>query len=30
LLVDDPECKHLMSRFIEEKPDIWFEDIGED
>ena len=30
LLVDDPECKHLMSRFIEERPDIWFEDIGED
>ena len=30
LLVDDPECKHLMSRFIEERSDIWFEDIGED
>ena len=30
LLVDDPDCKHLMSRFIEERPDIWFEDIGED
>jgi cytosine deaminase len=28
LLIDDDECKNLMSRFIEERPDIWFEDIA--
>ncbi|HZH69355.1 MAG TPA: nucleoside deaminase [Flavobacteriaceae bacterium] len=23
------ECKDLLQRFIEKKPDIWYEDIGE-
>jgi creatinine deaminase len=30
MLLDDPECVDLMARFIAEKPEIWFEDIGED
>jgi creatinine deaminase len=25
----DPQCTALMKRFIEQSPDIWFEDIGE-
>lgn len=29
LLVDDPECVALMTRFIEEKPELWNEDISE-
>ncbi len=28
VLVDDPECKVLMAKFIAERPDIWFEDIA--
>ncbi len=28
VLVDDDDCKHLMARFIREKPDIWYEDIA--
>ncbi len=28
-LVDSPECFTLMQKFIEEKPEIWNEDIGE-
>lgn len=28
ILVDDEECKSLMKKFIQEKPDIWFEDIA--
>ncbi|MEM7196150.1 MAG: nucleoside deaminase [Pseudomonadota bacterium] len=28
VLLDDPECKALMARFINEKPEIWFEDIA--
>ena len=28
VLVDDPLCKSLMSKFITERPDIWFEDIA--
>ena len=28
VLADDSACKDLMSRFIEERPDIWFEDIA--
>lgn len=28
VLMDDPECKSLMAKFIEERPDIWFEDIA--
>jgi cytosine/creatinine deaminase len=30
VLLDDPECVEMMTRFIAEKPDVWFEDIGED
>ena len=30
VIADDPECVALMKRFIEEKPDLWFEDIAED
>mmetsp|Transcript_8847 Transcript_8847/g.36649 ORF Transcript_8847/g.36649 Transcript_8847/m.36649 type:complete len:155 (+) Transcript_8847:23-487(+) len=26
--MDDPECKEMMRRFIEEHSDIWNEDIG--
>ncbi|MCP4432653.1 MAG: nucleoside deaminase [Gammaproteobacteria bacterium] len=28
ILADSAECKSLMSRFIEERPDIWYEDIA--
>ncbi|KAI2629725.1 putative cytosine deaminase [Hypoxylon sp. NC1633] len=28
VVVDSPECKELMDRFIAEKPDVWNEDIG--
>lgn len=28
-MVDDPECVALMSGFIEARPDLWHEDIGE-
>ncbi len=28
VLADDEKCKALMSKFIEERPDIWFEDIA--
>lgn len=27
--LNDPECTTLMARFIERRPDIWNEDIGE-
>jgi creatinine deaminase len=30
VLLDDPECVEMMKRFIAEKPEVWFEDIGED
>ncbi|MEM9549792.1 MAG: nucleoside deaminase [Pseudomonadota bacterium] len=30
ILADDPTCKALMRRFIEEKPELWAEDIAED
>jgi cytosine/creatinine deaminase len=30
LVLDDAECVELMTRFIAEHPDLWFEDIGED
>ena len=30
LVLDDPECVGLMTRFIAEHPALWFEDIGED
>lgn len=29
VIVDDPDCINLMSRFIEEKPELWAEDIAE-
>ena len=29
LVADDPDCIALMQRFIEEKPDLWAEDIAE-
>ena len=28
ILADDAKCKALMAKFIEERPDIWFEDIA--
>ena len=28
ILADDEDCKALMAKFIEERPDIWFEDIA--
>lgn len=28
VLMDDEDCKSLMSRFINERPDIWYEDIA--
>lgn len=30
VLLDDAECKALMSRFIAERPELWFEDIAGD
>jgi cytosine/creatinine deaminase len=30
LVLDDPECVELMTRFIAEHPALWYEDIGED
>lgn len=29
VLVDSRECKDLMEKFIQEKPELWNEDIGE-
>jgi len=29
IIADDPDCKALMTRFIEEKPELWAEDIAE-
>ncbi len=28
VLADDAQCKGLMAQFIQERPDIWFEDIA--
>jgi len=28
-VLQDPTCIDLMTRFIEARPDLWFEDIGE-
>src|SRR5262245_40096235 len=28
VIMDDPECRQLMERFIHEHPDLWNEDIG--
>ena len=30
IVVNDPQCIALMKRFIEEKPELWAEDIAED
>ena len=30
ILADDPDCIALMKRFIEEKPELWAEDIAEE
>ena len=30
IIADDEDCKALMTRFIEEKPDLWNEDIAEE
>ncbi|KAI9062286.1 cytidine deaminase-like protein [Trametes sanguinea] len=29
VVLDDERCKELMERFIREKPEEWYEDIGE-
>ncbi len=29
VLVDNPECRQLMETFIENNPELWYEDIGE-
>lgn len=29
IIADDPDCIALMARFIEERPDLWAEDIAE-
>jgi cytosine deaminase len=29
-IVDDPECVALMTDFIAGRPELWFEDIGQD
>ncbi|KAI5963017.1 FCY1 [Candida pseudojiufengensis] len=28
--LNDQDCKELMAKFIKEKPELWYEDIGED
>lgn len=28
--VDLPVCKDLMAKFINAKPDVWWEDVGEE
>jgi cytosine/creatinine deaminase len=30
VLLDDPACVEMMTTFIAEKPEVWFEDIGVD
>ncbi len=30
IVADDEDCKALMRRFIDEKPELWAEDIAED
>ena len=30
IVADDPDCIALMRKFIEEKPELWAEDIAED
>ncbi|KZP31907.1 cytidine deaminase-like protein [Athelia psychrophila] len=29
IIIDNAECKELMENFIKEKPEDWYEDIGE-
>ncbi|MGH1503009.1 MAG: nucleoside deaminase [Acidimicrobiales bacterium] len=29
VVADDPRCTELMTSFIADRPDLWFEDIGE-
>lgn len=29
-LLDDPECVAMMTAFIAARPELWFEDIGQD
>lgn len=29
VVLDDPECTALMERFVAERPELWYEDIGE-
>ncbi|MEU7478045.1 nucleoside deaminase [Lentzea sp. NPDC042327] len=29
-VVEDPACVEMMTRFIAEQPELWFEDIGQD
>ncbi|MEU5365365.1 nucleoside deaminase [Streptomyces sp. NPDC005925] len=30
VLLDDPECAALMTEFIQHRPELWHEDIGEE
>ena len=30
VILDNEDCRGLMQKFIKEKPDDWYEDIGED
>jgi len=30
IVADDPQCRDLMARFIQQKPELWAEDSGED
>ena len=30
LVLDDPGCVELMTTFIAERPELWYEDIGQD
>jgi creatinine deaminase len=29
-VLDDPDCIGMMERFIAERPELWYEDIGDD
>jgi cytosine deaminase len=30
VVLDDPECVRMMTDFIRDRPELWFEDIGQD
>lgn len=30
VVLQDDECQNLMAKFIKEKPEDWYEDIGEE